>query len=181
MKFSGFLFLFLIFTYLHCSLLAPPHEFPVERPHSYDPGSAEMDTASVCAILKANNIPLKYFDSVVQIESDWRVHVLDLQGMKIDTISNVIGNMGALDHLDLSNNNLKNLPDSIVNLNVFYQHNVCDGSIFSNECRTETINGLIIKGNYLCAVSKTVSNWIDNQYGKKDYILSDSTQKCDGK
>jgi hypothetical protein len=169
-KTSGFILLFYIFMLLQCSLLIPEHEFPVERPHTYDPGSAEMDTASVYAILKANNIPLKYFDSVVQIEWDWRVHELDLHKMEIDTIPDDIGNLGALDRLDLSNNNLRNLPDSIVKLKVFYEQDVCDG-IFDYTCSLQTFNGLSVDHNYLCSASQSVSDWIDRQFGKKGYLL----------
>lgn len=178
-KISGFLLLFFIFMLLQCSLLTPDHQFPVERPHTYDPGSAETDSASVYAILKANNIPLEYFESVVQIEWDWRVHELDLHNMQIDTLPDDIGNLGALDRLDLSNNNLKNLPDSIVKLKVFYQKDVCDG-IFDN-CHPQTFNGLSISRNYLCSVSKTVSDWIDRQFDKKEYLPADSTQQCENK
>jgi Leucine-rich repeat (LRR) protein len=54
--------------------------------------------------------------------------------MGIDTIPNEIGDLGALEHLDLSNNRLRSLPDSIIKIDIFYTYKLCQGQCGGSDC-----------------------------------------------
>ncbi|HEX2956408.1 MAG TPA: leucine-rich repeat domain-containing protein [Chitinispirillaceae bacterium] len=138
-----------------------------------------MDSIVIFEILKLNGISPDKFSSVAKVEKDWRIHSLRLRGLGIDTLPNIIGELGALDELDLANNKLRSLPDSIVRLKIIYEAVRCSGPCgSSNCCSTYLENGLVIKGNALCNVSPSISGWIDSQFKKKDYLQADTTQRC---
>jgi hypothetical protein len=164
---------------LQCSLLGPDHYFPIQKPHSFDPGSSEKDSAVVFEILKMNDIPTEKFASVAIVDKDWRIHSLNLSKMGIDTLPESIGELGALDILDLSNNAIHILPDSIVNLKIIYPEKVCKSFQGRPEyCTTYVRNGLKLNDNFLCDVPEIISNWIDKHFEKNDYIKADTTQRC---
>lgn len=176
-KFSEMICLCLLL--INCSLLAPEHDFENKKVHSYLPGSFTKDSLAVLAILKANQIPSEKFSYIVKIGMDQRVHSLNLSRMGIDTIPNEIGDLGALEHLDLSNNRLRSLPDSITKINIFYSYKLCQGPCGGSDCcRTESRNGLLIYNNSLCEVNSCISSWVDKQFKTKAYLQSDSTQLC---
>jgi Leucine-rich repeat (LRR) protein len=163
----------------HCSLIEPDHNFPIQKPHSYDPGSSTLDSIVVLEILKLNGISADKFSSVATVEKDWRIHSLRLRALGIDTLPDIICELGALDELDLANNKLRSLPDSIVRLKIIYADVRCSGPCGSADCcNTYLENGLVIKGNALCNVSSSISSWIDSQFGKKDYLQTDTSQRC---
>lgn len=165
---------------ISCSILAPDHNFEVFRRHSTAPGSSTLDSTVVFMIMRLNDIPPGKFDSIAGVKSDWRVHELDLSRFGIDTLPQEIGRLGALTKCDLSFNELRSLPDSIVLLSIFRKDSTIKqipGS-YPPEYTYKYINQLTISNNRLCHVTAGVSLWIDKQFNTANYLQSDATQRC---
>jgi Leucine-rich repeat (LRR) protein len=139
-----------------------------------------MDSLTVFAIFKINNIPVNKFSSIVTVGDDWRVQSIDLSGYGIDTLPDEISNLGALEKLNISNNNLHSLPNSIIKLRIFYPYEYYGGgcSTYSDCHFIDMLNGLTISGNSLCNVPSAISEWVDTQFKRKNYLHSDTTQRC---
>jgi len=165
---------------LSCSILAPDHSFEIKRPHSFAPGSSTQDSLVVFMIMRLNDIPSGKFDSIARVKSDWRVHELNLSRLGIDTLPPEIGRLGALIKCDLSNNELRSLPDSIALLSIFRKDSTINhipGS-YSPGYTYRYVNQLTVSYNRLCHVSSGVSLWIDKQFNTTNYLQADTTQQC---
>lgn len=181
MKFLRILIISLGQTILFCSLLTPEHQFTNRIRLSPAPGTGATDTAAVYAILEANDLPDTLFSSIVEIGEDLRVVGLNLSGRDIDTLPPVIGELASLGRLDLSENRLASLPESITRLYISME-NIDEGwRPVDNYLRENPVfrNGLNIDNNMLCVVSDSVAKWLDWHFATVDYLAFDTTQQCE--
>jgi hypothetical protein len=172
--------IFLVQLVLSCSILVPDHDFEIMRLHSSAPGSSAQDSLVVFMILRLNDIPSGKFNSIATVGSDWRVHELNLSRLGVDTLPPEIGRLGALIKCDLSNNELRSLPDSITRLSIFRKDSTLKylpGS-YSLDYTYKYSNQLTISYNRLCHVTPAVSLWIDKQFNTTKYLQADTTQQC---
>lgn len=181
-----FLILIATFSLLssHCGILEPDHEFRTTRVHSYEIGSPELDTAIILEILELNNISSDSFSSVATFRDDRRVHALNFSGYGLDTLPENIYLLGEVDTLDLSNNQLKTLPDAIVSMNFRNAFDRCADPCGGPDCCITYYRvDLNLDSNYLCSLSDTITSWLENQqlYTPYTNLLSgwELTQICD--
>jgi Leucine-rich repeat (LRR) protein len=159
-----------------CSLLSPEHEFPPPLPLTA--GSGEHDDSVITAIMRLNGLDENRSRYAVYRRDDSRVSSLTLAGLHIDTLPPEIGDLDALEELNLSDNDLSSLPVSIVKLHLFSFWD-SNGWIHPAGCPcTDSTNGLSIAGNRLCTVPDTVASWIDRQFSVPHYLATDTTQQC---
>lgn len=129
------------------------YKFPITTPRY-------RDSVSLISILRSNNINLPP-DSVSITSASGRIVSLNLAHRNIRIIPPDIGFMDSLATIDLTNNQIRSLPEEIIYLTPHA--------------------GLMVNYNYLCGVSGPVESWINHFSQNKRWQIEqrlDSTHLC---